>query len=357
MEPGSKVQTDYLIVGQGLAGSLVALKLLERGKSVRVIDDGHKHAASKVAAGLINPITGRRHALTWRFLECWDYLQGDYARWETQLGGRCFFRKPLLRFFKNEEEQALFEKKWQTGTFEGIEVVYPANAEDIPYCKVREPCYRLEQTGFVDQAFLIEKVRAYLASKASLVIDTWKTDEFTREEGIVRWKGISAKAAIFTQGYLGDRNPFFRELPFRHARGEIIELKGPDHGRAPVLNRGKWLLPVGPGRFKAGATYDLKHIGQEVTDEGITEILGAVNKMVEGPFELVEAQSGVRPALHDFRPVMGRHPWYPELVIFNGLGSKGSLQAPLLAKELVDHLEDGTALHPQADVDRFRNFL
>lgn len=75
MESISKVQTDYIIVGQGLAGSLIALNLLRRGKSVRVIDDGHKHAASKVAAGLINPITGRRHVLTWRFLEFWKFLQ------------------------------------------------------------------------------------------------------------------------------------------------------------------------------------------------------------------------------------------------------------------------------------------
>ena len=126
---------------------------------------------------------------------------------------------------------------------------------------------------------------------------------------------------------------------------------------SPVLNRGKWLLPTGPGKYKAGATYDLKNLDQKVTEAGVAEIQEAIDGMVGGDFQVQSASSGVRPALHDFRPVMGKHPWYPELVIFNGLGSKGSLLAPLLAKELVSYLEEGSALHPQADVDRFRKFL
>ena len=357
MEPNSKVQRDYLIVGQGIAGSLVALNLMERGKSVLVVDDGHKHAASKVAAGLINPITGRRHALTWRFLEFWEFLQGDYARWTELLGHPFLMPKPLLRFFRNEEEQALFEKKWKAGDFEGINVTYPGDLEPVPFCKYEGPSYGLSQTGYVKQGLFIDLARQYLESKSALQEDSWSEADFSRESGRVSWKGVSAKAVIFTQGYLASENTFFKELPFRHARGEILELSGPDRHDAPVLNRGKWLLPTGNGSFKAGATYDLKNINQEVTNSGPEEILDEVQKMVEGEFKIQSASSGVRPALHDFKPVMGKHPWYPELVIFNGLGSKGSLQAPLLARELVEHLEEGVPLHPQADMDRFRKYL
>src|SRR5215472_6599661 len=51
---------DYLIVGQGLAGSVFAALLLQRGRSFVVVDDGHRTAASKAAGGIINPITGKR---------------------------------------------------------------------------------------------------------------------------------------------------------------------------------------------------------------------------------------------------------------------------------------------------------
>lgn len=353
----SKVQLDYLIVGQGIAGSLLALNLLERGRSVLVVDDGHKHAASKVAAGLINPITGRRHALTWRFLEFWEFLQSDYERWEALLEEQFFFRKPILRFFKNREEQELFEKKLNGAEFKGIEIDFPASLDDVPFCKFEEPCYRLEQTGYVDQALFISTVRRYLGMRSAICEDTWRDEDVSHEPGVVRWKNVSAKDVIFTQGFKASRNSFFGELPFRHARGEIVELEGPDRQSSPVLNRGKWLLPTGTGSFKAGATYDLKCLDQNLTEQGLAEIQNAIGDMVDGDFKVQSAASGVRPALHDFKPVLGKHPWSPEFVIFNGLGSKGSLQAPLLVKELVEHLEDGNPLHPQCDVDRFRKYL
>ena len=49
---------DYIIVGGGLAGMLVAWELFERGKSFLIyVDDAP--ASSKVAAGTWNPVTFR----------------------------------------------------------------------------------------------------------------------------------------------------------------------------------------------------------------------------------------------------------------------------------------------------------
>ena len=49
---------DFLIVGHGLAGSVLAHMLLERGQRVVVLEDKSLHSASKVAAGLVNPLIG-----------------------------------------------------------------------------------------------------------------------------------------------------------------------------------------------------------------------------------------------------------------------------------------------------------
>ena len=40
---------DCLIIGQGLAGSLLAWTLLRRGDRVALIDDGHRSSASLAA--------------------------------------------------------------------------------------------------------------------------------------------------------------------------------------------------------------------------------------------------------------------------------------------------------------------
>ena len=357
MKEVTKVKHDYLIVGQGIAGSLLALNLMARGKTVLVVDDGHIHSASRVAAGLINPITGRRHVLTWRFLEFWKFLLEDYPKWETQLGGVFFHQKALLRFLKTSEEQNAFELKYNSGDFEGIEIEYPAKTDSVPGVLVEEPAYLLQQSGFVDQNEFILKARDWLKETGCLVEATWSALDFDRNPGEVRWKEYRAASVIFTQGFQNDSNPYFKDLPFRHAKGELLELEGPKLAGMPVLNRGKWLLPLSPGRYRAGATYDLKAIDLFVSSQGEEETLNALGELVDWEFKVVGQKAGVRPALHDFKPVVGRHPWYPELIIFNGLGSKGSLQAPLLAKELVDHLEEGAALHPESDVDRFRKYL
>jgi glycine/D-amino acid oxidase-like deaminating enzyme len=353
----SKVRHDYLIVGQGIAGSLLALNLHARGKRVLVIDDGHVHSASKVAAGLINPITGRRHVLTWRFLEFWKFLLKDYPRWESLLEGTFFYQKPLLRFLKTAEEKNSFEQKYNSGDFEGIEIEYPGRTDSISGLLAEEVAYQLHQTGFVDQNEFILKVRKWLKQMGSLIEDTWIASDFRRDPVEVRWKEHRASRIIFTQGFQNDSNPYFKDLPFRHAKGELLELEGPVRDGLPILNRGKWLLPLSSGRYRAGATYELKAVDLSVTPEGKEETLNALGELVGWEFRLVGQAAGVRPALHDFKPVVGSHPWYPELIIFNGLGSKGSLQAPLLAKELVDHLEDGSELHPESDVNRFRKYL
>lgn len=357
MESVTKIQKDYLIVGQGLAGSLIALNLLQRGKKVLVIDDGHKHSASKVAAGLINPITGRRHVLSWRFLECWDFLCSDYSRWEKQFNDRFFHEMPLLRFLRTEEEKLAFEQKFEAENFSGVELEYPYDTTGVPGLNTTDLCYQLFQTGYVDQNKFIQTVRKWLAEEKSLMETFWNVSEFSREMGSVSWRGIQAAGIIFTQGYMNDKNPFFRDLPFRHAKGELLDLTSDSVGEPLILNRGKWLLPLGDGRYRAGATYDLESINLRKTENGKQEIMEGLSELVDWKLNVENHRAGIRPALHDFKPVMGKHPWFPELIIFNGLGSKGSLLAPLLAKELVEHLEDGMPIHPESDIERFRKYL
>ena len=262
-----------------------------------------------------------------------------------------------MRFLKTDEEQRFFEQKLSAGDFAALDIDYPFDASEVVGLLARERCYRLHQTGFVNQNTLILSARRWFKQQGCLIEDQWSHSEFSRDSDKVCWKGHEAKNVIFTQGFQNDTNPFFRDLPFRHAKGELLELRGPELETPPVLNRGKWLLPLSLGRYRAGATYDLKQIDLSVSDEGQEEILEALKELVDWDFEITKHQSGVRPALHDFKPVLGRHPWFPELIIFNGLGSKGSLQAPLLAKELTDHLEDDVPLHQECDVDRFRKYL
>ena len=54
------VQKDVIIIGQGVVGSLLAMQLLKMGMRVMVMDDSAHIGATQVAAGLINPLYGKR---------------------------------------------------------------------------------------------------------------------------------------------------------------------------------------------------------------------------------------------------------------------------------------------------------
>lgn len=46
------------------------------------------------------------------------------------------------------------------------------------------------------------------------------------------------------------------------------------------------------------------------------------------PYNVVEHKAGVRPSVSDRRPVLGPCKDYEQLVVFNGLGTKGVSLAP-----------------------------
>jgi len=57
---------DFIIIGQGIAGSVLSWYLLEKKLNFLIINDSTKLSASSTALGVYNPITGKRIAKTWK---------------------------------------------------------------------------------------------------------------------------------------------------------------------------------------------------------------------------------------------------------------------------------------------------
>ena len=146
----------------------------------------------------------------------------------------------------------------------------------------------------------------------------------------------------------------FDRVPFNSAKGEILDLESQSFGDRCILSAGKWVLPLGHGRFRAGSTYTHGLLDELPSEEGKTEILDHLSSMVRDKPTVVNHRAGIRPVIRGQQAVIGRHPGRPQVAFFNGLRSKGVLLAPLLAKLLVDHLWEGAPL-PQ-EVDLASNF-
>src|ERR1700760_1611619 len=98
------MQSEFIIIGQGLAGTALAWALLRRGRSVLVVDN-ERGGASRLAAGLITPVTGKRLAKSWRWNELYPAAFAFYRAIEAETGATFFYQRPALRLFANEVER------------------------------------------------------------------------------------------------------------------------------------------------------------------------------------------------------------------------------------------------------------
>ncbi|MFM8274262.1 MAG: NAD(P)/FAD-dependent oxidoreductase, partial [Gemmata sp.] len=164
---------------------------------------------------------------------------------------------------------------------------------------------------------------------------------------------VEAGTVVFCRGFAPDEDPWFGAVQFRAAKGEILTLRVRGLAEERVVHRGVWLVPVGSEQFRAGATYSWAPLDAVPSAEGRAEIEARLREFLKLPFEVLAHHAAVRPVVHAGLPTLGRHPQFPRLAYFNGLGSKGSLLAPYYADQLAAHLCGEGGIDPEVNVSRF----
>lgn len=350
------MKVDFLIVGQGLAGSLLAWELLSRGRRVLVVDRDEPGTSSKVAAGVVSPITGKRLATTWRGDEFMRQATTTYRRIENATGEWLFRPTPIVRLLATDEE----ERRWKRRVKEG-QGEWPPGTQ-AP--EIDESLYRAERGGFemtaagwLDVPAFLKAVQGILLERLGYAIGTVAPEEIEVKPGEIRWQNVSADRVIFCQGWQGEQNPFFDWVPFRNAKGQILDVVCEDAASEErIMNRGGWMLPLGKGRFRAGATYewDFGHAEANSTTEAARrELEERLRGLLKVPFEVTGQRAGVRPIIRRSRALVGFHPdpaFHDRVGFFNGLGSKGVLNGPFFAAQLAEHLVAGSPIEEELDL-------
>ena len=341
---------DFVIVGQGIAGTTLAWQLRWRGLHGVIIDRDDGTSASKVAAGLMTPVTGKRLVPSWRLDETWTAADDFYRRVQTETKSHFLTQPGQARLFDSEESKAEFKRKdWSDHP---VEIRQPQQLVDAMSFDAPFGGFELPTARRLDVPTYLAASRAvFVADNMLRIADLNPATDLEFEDGTVHVSNpdVWTKRVIFCQGALGANNPWFADVEFKAARGEILTLKIDGLAETRIVNQGVWLVPCGGGLFKAGSTYDFDNLTPCVTDLGRDEIVERLKNFLKLPFEIVGHESGVRPVVLERRPIIGVHREFPQLAIFNGLGSKGSLLAPLVAGQLVEQLYDGGSIEPELD--------
>ena len=209
------------------------------------------------------------------------------------------------------------------------------------------------QTGYVDTALLLQYYREFLRKSGMFCNEVFNYSAllFTTDE--VEYNGAKAKHIIFAEGFGLHNNPYFNFLPLDGTKGELFIIKAPDLAIDVIVNTSVFILPLGDGLFKVGATYNWKDKTDLPTEGGRMELLERIQEIINCDFEVIEHFAGVRPTVRDRRPLVGTHDVYPQLHILNGLGTRGVMLGPSMAKELYNHIECKMPLQPEINWVRF----
>lgn len=342
---------DFIIVGQGLAGSVMAYTLLKRGCRVMVLDTKTKPTASSVAAGLYNPITGRKMVKTWMADTLFPFLEKFYAQAAQDINMQVLHPMPIYRPFINIEEQNDWMGKTSNNTFDFF--VQQVARESIYGNDIYDPYggLVLQHCGYLDTVSLMAGIRKMLIRQQSYYEEVFDHDKLIVENTQVCYHNFKAKFIIFCEGAAGTQNPFFNWLPFCPVKGEILLIETARQIER-IYNRGVFVLPAGK-YCRVGSTYHHQELNQEPTEAAREQLCEKLNILLKTQYKIINQVAGIRPATQDRRPFAGIHPTLKPLAIFNGLGTKGVSLAPYFAHELANFLLQGTDLSTEVDISRY----
>ncbi len=337
-----------LVIGQGIAGTLLAWSLLRRGAVVHLADGDLPGGASSVAAGIINPVTGKRFVKSWRFEAFFPVARAVYRELEQTLGITVWREKPIVRLLATPEEA----NDW------AVRCAMPDYADylgELPdagaWSGFVKPGFRF---GTIKQAARVEFGPLLAAFRRSMVergLFLEKSLDYLEVERLA----VDYDHIVFCEGYRAQANPFFPDLPWQIAKGEALILRFADPQAAHIsdmLKKTMTLVPLGDGTFWAGGSYQW-HYPDLAPSAGERDfMLRHIREMLAVPFEVVDHVAGVRPTVKDRRPFLGQSRVHSKVFIFNGLGTKGALLAPYWAEHLAAHILVGKALDAEVRYER-----
>ncbi|MDQ6974863.1 MAG: FAD-dependent oxidoreductase [Mariprofundaceae bacterium] len=341
-----EVSVQVLVVGGGLAGSILAWKLMQQGISTSITFDPNIPSASRVAAGLINPVTGQRLVLQANAKELLASCSVFYQALEVHFHTSFFFEKPMLRYLRHDKEVMAWKKRQAHPDYDDY-----LEATDNPNVILQH------HTAYLDTQALLRCLHDAFECRGMLRHATLHYDDIAYQPACIRWRNILTQRIIFCEGWRGQYNPWFQSLPFQPAKGEMLDLKTSSKRPEYIINHGRWLLATHDGRIRFGATYDSSASSwhESTTCHAKEVLLSDLKDMptVLEDVEVIRQQAGVRPNTLDKQPFLGFCAEYPNIGILNGFGSKGSMTIPYYADVLVEHIQQQKTLPENVDIRRF----
>mgnify|MGYP000846136292 FL=1 len=329
---------DYCVVGQGISGTLLTYFLRKEGKKVLVIDKYFEKSSSRVAAGIVNPVTGKNFVKTWRADDFIPFALTTYTEMANENGVDSFTKANILRTL----DSALDENNWISRTADSTLSDYLVdNADDCEFSgKVSRPFAYGELTGtfHVHIKNILQHFRQQWQETGDLVDEQFIHEDLKHHETGFEYLGYKFKEIIFCEGYQAVNNPFFPDAGLAPSKGEVLLVKIPNAGFKKMYKDKIFIVHQYDDIYWVGSGYEWDTLDESPTQKAYDHLSSQLSRILTIPYEIVDHLAAIRPTMHDRRPVFLEHVVKDGIYLFNGLGTKGSSIGPFAAKKFCRYL-------------------
>lgn len=341
---------EILVVGNGIAGCVLASTLHQQGYTVCLATDGEL-GSSSAAAGLINPVVIKRFNVVWKAEQMLAAATSFYKHIQKPYSHPFYLPLQILRVLHSEDEAKTWVKK-------------SANDDLHPYLnqKIAQSSIdgidaphgygQLKRGAKLDVQNFICYVTDFFRSKDLLLNLKVNQQSMDRRGGNWRIGMRHFKKVVFCDGAQIRSNPFFNYLPIQGNKGESLIIRVPGLQTSSVIKGPVFIMPYQDDMFWVGATYEREFEHARPTQAGLDKIVSMLDRFLKLDYEVVHHFAGIRPTVPDRRPILGAHPEIEGLFVFNGMGSRAALIAPWAAGHFLSCLQ-GDPLPEEIDVKRF----
>ncbi len=345
------MKIDYLVVGFGLAGMAFIAELEKANKSFIVIDD-NPNLNSRVVGGMYNPIILKRFTPAWQAHQMWQKALPFYNELEKKFQKNYIEPFEIRRILHSVEEQ----NNWVVASDKSVMSEYMlSNIVDEKIDGLATPFGFgvLNNVGRVAGESLLSDYSAYLLERDLLRVQKFDYEQLSVNDRELSYQDLEIDQVVFSEGAYLHQNPYFNYLPMREAKGEMLVIEVPDLTINFTIKSSVFMVPFGNNIFVVGATYNWTDKTFEPTIEAKDELEKKLQKFLKLPYKIIDYKVGLRPTIKDRRPLLGRHPEYSNLAVLNGLGTRGVIIAPAIAKNLFEHLEKREPIPAEMNINRF----
>ena len=345
---------NFIIIGQGIAGTMLAWHLIKAGQKVLVIDRASGKNASSVASGVINPITGKRFVKSWKMDELLPFAVQTYQAIQAELQVPLFQHLPIFHILNSNEELNDWSAKTNVDGYE--KYLSSSIINKLDEAKVVNPLgsFTVNESCKIESSILLENARHWLTENESFLAESFDESQLQFHADFVRYYDLKAERIIFANGYQSVHSPLFNGVKFVPVKGEGLLIEIEDFYTENIIHGDVMISPTNEKNiYYVGSTYEWSFEDAKPTAAKRNELIERIKKTIACDFKVLEHVSGIRPASKDRRPIIGILPDSQRIGIFNGLGTKGFSLAPFCANHFCNHLLNNKPLFSDVDVNRF----